>query len=271
MKTLNDHIILYDSECPLCDVYTAGFVKSGMLGKGGRQPFCDSTKVIDAFAVNRARACDEIAVVNLKTGNVQYGAEGLMNIIGNSFPLLKPLFNIRAFQFICRKLYAFVSYNRKVIIPRKNMDANGACVPSFNMFYRSIYLLFTWLITSYILVRYAAYLIPFIPPTNFYREFLICGGQLVFQAIIISIINKKKRFDYLGNMMTVSFAGGLLLIIGMMLAPLVNTSFFPVWFVIVVSLMFAEHIRRTKLLHLPWIMTFTWVLYRILVLALITA
>ena len=39
MKTLKKHVIIYDDECPLCDLYTGGFVKSVMLDERGRTPF----------------------------------------------------------------------------------------------------------------------------------------------------------------------------------------------------------------------------------------
>lgn len=36
MRTLKDHVILYDEECPMCKLYTSAFVKSGMLEETGR-------------------------------------------------------------------------------------------------------------------------------------------------------------------------------------------------------------------------------------------
>ena len=44
---------------------------------------------------------------------------------------------------------------------------------------------------------------------------------------------------------------------------------YPVYFMAVAGLMFLEHIRRTKLLHLGWLLTVSWVVYRIIVLLLI--
>jgi len=36
MKTLANHIILYDEECPMCFAYTKAFIKLDMLPKNGR-------------------------------------------------------------------------------------------------------------------------------------------------------------------------------------------------------------------------------------------
>jgi len=72
-------------------------------------------------------------------------------------------------------------------------------------------------------------------------------------------------------MMTISFAGSLLLLVGLVVSrffqfgPLVYTMYF----MAVAGLMLLEHIRRTKLLGLGWVLTITWVTYRIVLLLLI--
>jgi predicted DCC family thiol-disulfide oxidoreductase YuxK len=269
MKTLNDHVILYDNECPMCDLYTNAFVKTGMLDKGGRVAFTEATDIISKHKVSRIRACDEIALVNLRTGAVEYGVNSLMQILGNRFPWLTTLFANRIFVTLASKLYSFVSLNRKVIIPGKDIENINACRPTFNLAYRILYLAFTWLLTSFILAKYATVLQPLIPPTNFYREFLICGGQIVFQGLIIYFLNRKKMWEYLGNMMTISFAGGLLLSIALAFTGVLQSFAFAGIFAFVVALMFLEHLRRVRLLRLPWIMTVTWVIYRVMILSVL--
>jgi hypothetical protein len=267
MKTLHDHVILYDKECPMCNLYTGAFVTTGMLDKNGRVAFTEADSIMERYAVDRAKACDEIALVNTKTGCIRYGVESLLHILKNRFPFFERLFANGIFRFFIDKLYAFISFNRKVIVPGRDLENPNACRPAFNLKYRIAYLLFTWIITSFILANYAELLFPLIPATNFYREFLICGGQIVFQGIIISIIDRTKSFEYLGNMMTISFAASLLLTLTMLfnLTSLILVGIF----FFVVALMFLEHIRRTELLKLPWLMTFSWVVYRILILAML--
>lgn len=36
MKTLQNQTLLYDEDCPLCQVYTTGFIKAKMLDENGR-------------------------------------------------------------------------------------------------------------------------------------------------------------------------------------------------------------------------------------------
>ena len=133
------------------------------------------------------------------------------------------------------------------------------------------YLIFTWFVVGFILTRYALLLGFFVPVGNPYREYLICGGQILFQGIIIGFYAPAKRWDYLGNMMTISFAGALLLLPVLLLSriPQIVPLFYPAWFMLIAGLMLLEHIRRSKLLQLGWLMSITWIIYRIIVLIVI--
>lgn len=262
MKTLKDHIILFDAECPMCKVYTHAFTSTGMLDTDGRAPYQD-LKNFSCPTVDRSRAVNEIALVNTTTGEVSYGIDSLFKVIAHSFPILKPLFAFSPFKAIMRKLYAFISYNRKVIIPAPKTSA-GTLQPAFNLKYRLAYLIVATLTAAFILTRYAR-LLPY--PGNAYREYLICTGQLLFQGFIVTVIAPAKRWDYLGNMMTISLAGSLLLLPALALRP--NPAIATTWFALTALCMLLEHLRRTKLLGLGRTLTVTWIAYRLAVLLII--
>lgn len=268
MKTLNNHVILYDEECPMCEVYTKAFVKTGMLAVNGRESYQHTPAQICPL-VDQQRAANEIALVNTESGEVTYGIKSLFKIIGHAIPFFKPLFAFRPFIWLMTKIYAFISYNRKVIIPA--VTKPNAVQPSFKLNYRIAYLLFTWFLTAFMLTKYAYLLTDFVPLGGNYREYFICGGQIVFQGFLINIYKKEKLWDYLGHMMTISFAGSLMLIAGLVINQLFNLNpiFYILYFLMVAGLMFLEHIRRSKILKLGWLMSITWVLYRLIVLALI--
>jgi predicted DCC family thiol-disulfide oxidoreductase YuxK len=266
MKTLQDHTIIYDNECPMCDLYTRGFTKSGMLSESGRKPFSDAGQEL-LHKIDQRKACDEIALVNTRTGETTYGLDSLLKIIGNSFPVFTPLFRLESFRWLMKRIYSFVSYNRKVIIPGKKFEAENTCTPTFNIPHRIAYLVFTWLISSFILNTYSANLSGIVPASNFYREFLICGGQILFQAGVLFFLKRNRILHYLGNMMTISFAGSLLLLVGTLFNGLVTSPYFYLaWFMVVVGLMFLEHTRRVKILEIHWSASATWVIYRFIVL-----
>jgi hypothetical protein len=270
MKTLENHIILFDGECPMCKVYTQAFVKTGMLGVGGRAAYQNEMENI-CPVIDRQRAVNEIALVDLKNSEVTYGIKSLFKVIGNACPVFGPLFAFKPFTWLMSKVYAFISYNRRVIIPA-NKSGNGySYQPSFKLHYRIAYLLFTWFCTGYILTAYAHLLTGFVPLGNACREYFICGGQIVFQGMVISTFSREKFWNYLGNMMTISFGGSLLLLMMIVFSHWVKLPalIFPLYFMAVAGLMFLEHKRRTKLMDLGWTLTITWVLYRIVLLLFI--
>jgi len=269
MKTLNNHIILYDADCPMCKLYTGQFVKNGMLADDGRASYQEMPAEACPY-VDRQRAVNEIALVNTQTGEVEYGVKSLFKVIANSFPVFAPLFSFRPFVWLMSKAYGFISYNRRVIAPPA-ADSHGDVDPTFSLKHRIAYLLFTWTMVGFILTHYAHLLTGFVPIGNPYREYAICGGQILFQGIIVSLYAPKKRWDYLGNMMTISFAGALLLVPVILLSHVIHfwPIVYPAFFMLVAGLMFLEHIRRTKLMKLGWLLTISWVLYRMMLLLLI--
>src|SRR5215212_2803052 len=116
MKTLKNYTILYDEVCPMCNAYTNAFVKTGMLDKNGREPYQNMSCTYNT-KIDKARAVNEIALINRETGEVEYGVKSLFLIIGNAFPYLKPLFRFQLFEWSMDKVYKFISYNRRVIMP----------------------------------------------------------------------------------------------------------------------------------------------------------
>lgn len=270
MKTLKNHLILFDAECTMCRMYTQVFVESGMLDNNGRTAYQEFPAQACPM-LDRQRAVNEIALVNQETGEVTYGVESLFKVFAASFSVLKPLLLFRPFVWMMSKFYAFISFNRRVIIPAPVAADSFELQPTFKLKYRLAYLFFTWLLTAIVLSAYASLMPGILPEGNVYREYLICGGQIFFQGAIISIVHKSKHWDYLGNMMTISFAGALLLLPVLLIAQWLNLHpfFCAAWFIAIAGLMLLEHIRRSKLLELGLILTASWVLYRILVLLFI--
>lgn len=140
MKTLANHIILYDEECPMCLAYTKAFTELNMLPKNGRQPYQNIPENICPL-IDKQRAANEIALVDTETGEVTYGINSVFKILGNAMPIFKPLFNFAPFHWLMTKAYAFISYNRKVIIPAE-VKANSI-QPNFKIQYRIAYLICT--------------------------------------------------------------------------------------------------------------------------------
>lgn len=271
MTTLKNHSLLYDTNCPLCSAYTKGFIKAGMLDKHGRISYEDGLEKYAAY-VDADRSRHEIALINTVNGNVRYGIDSLVYIINAKFPFLKPLLNNGVLLFLLKKLYAFISYNRKVIAPSATY-LSQRCVPDFNITYRVLYILFSAAVTSTVLLYYSQRLNTLIPPSNLWREYAICFGQIAFQGGILLLLKTRKELllDYLGNMMTVSLIGSLLLMPLVMIHHFI--SFAPLaylaYFAGVVLFMFLQHQKRVVWLNAPHWLSYSWVIYRCLVLFII--
>jgi hypothetical protein len=103
--------------------------------------------------IDKDRARNEIALVNTDTKAVTYGIASIFILIGQSSPALQPLFKWKAFRAIMKKVYAFISYNRKVIAPGKQFEGYNQCTPDFNLTWRLIYIFLSWIVVSLILVH----------------------------------------------------------------------------------------------------------------------
>ncbi len=265
MKTLTNHTIIYDAQCPLCKVYTGYFVQTGMLEQDGRAPFNEHT--LNQFSnVDWNRAKTEIALVDRTNHTVHYGIDSLSTILGHRFPIINTIMGNQSIRWFIQKLYFFISYNRKVIATGKAFEEEHLCAPPMNYTYRWLYIAFAWLITSVVLTSYSALLHPIVPTTAFGREFLICGGQILFQGVIVFSIRPQRLIHYLGNMMTVSLMGALLLLPAMLIGLFYQSPiFFLLYFFIVVAWMFYEHGQRVKTLGIASLVSFTWILYRLLI------
>lgn len=270
MKTLENQTLLYDKDCPLCQAYTSGFIKTGMLDKQGKKPYSDLSEEEQTF-VDIKRAANEIALVDNKNKTVLYGIDSLLRVIGNSFPFIEKIGKSKLVNYLLKKMYSFVSYNRKVIIPNKEEKGTFLkCVPDFNYRYRLLYILFATTITVATLYNYSKH-IAILPEANITREILLALGQIVFQFLFIYKLDKQTKLNYVGNLMTVSLIGSLLL-----LPILIANSFIKIhemailsWFAFTVLIMFTEHFRRLKILNLSGYLSLTWVIYRAIALYII--
>lgn len=263
MKTLANQTLIYDEECPLCQAYTSAFVKTGMLDANGRAAYCTLADNKINF-IDAKRAANEIALVDHQNKTVTYGIDSLLTVIGNSFPVVRKIGNLKPVHLALRKLYAFISYNRKVIIPGKFNDGKTLqCAPDFNFHYRLSYLLVATVVTALVLNAYGAK-IDAVPNGGFWREALLAFGQIIFQTVFLWNKNRQTKMIYAGNLMTVSLMGALLLLPMLIVAAWVDLpqTIIIGWFGLTATIMFAEHWRRVKLLQLPALLCLTWILYR---------
>lgn len=263
--TLNNHTLLYDKDCPLCNLYTSTFINSKMLDKKGRKPYEDITSKERSY-IDVKRAANEIALVDNTTKKVFYGIDSLLKVIGNSFPFFEKAGNIQPIHYVLRKLYSFISYNRKVIIPsEKKEDTILSCIPDFNLKYRLLYILLTTVISAYTLFCFFD-LVVNLPRTNLKLTFILVLGQVVFQLLFLIKKDIKTSINYIGNLITVLLIGAIGLLQTIILNMIISLPKSITLIVLfgIVGLMFLEHKRRVNLLELPNNLKFTWGVYMLI-------
>ena len=192
-------------------------------------------------------------------------------MVGFSFPLIEKVTTIKPIHFVLKKLYSFVSYNRKVVIPGTVKEENKLqCTPDFNYKYRFLFIGFALTITTVVLFGYSSLILNF-PKSTVTRELSLAFGQIVFQVLFLLKLEKQTVINYAGNLMTVSLMGSLFLTRILLLSQFVQIPQMIIlgWFGVTVLIMFLEHFRRIKIIKLPFYLSFTWILYRIIALFLI--
>ncbi len=205
MKTLQNQTLLYDEDCPLCRVYTSGFISAGMLDENGKKPYNQLSEKEQIF-IDVKRASNEIALVDNVNNSVIYGIDSLLKVIGFSFPWMEKVANIPPIKLFLRKLYSFILYNRKVIIPSK-IKKNIAlqCIPDFSFKYRILFLIFATLLSGFLLYLFDTQL----------SILGIIGFQIalfIVQSLLLFRFSKQITLNYLGNYAVSVLCGALLLI-----------------------------------------------------------
>jgi hypothetical protein len=265
METLQNYKLLIDADCPMCRLYGNAFEAKGLIEKGTCSPY-QTIDLSIANLVDMNRAKNEIAFVNTLNNEVIYGLDAFNVILCNAYPILKPFSNLKALDWIGRKLYRFISTNRKVIVPAKVLGND--CTPTLNAKYRLIYIILIALFSSLVIYNYSTSINQMMGwESSIYRELMMCFGQIFWQSLLLYKILKNKRLDYLGNMMTVSLMGTLLLLplLFFNISPIIHL----VYFMMVVGIMLLEHLRRCKILEIGIIPTISWISYRLVFLLLI--
>lgn len=124
MKTLKNHTLIYDNECPMCNIYSKGFTACGMLDENGREAFSEMTLKSKSI-VDFNRAKNEIALVDHDKNEVVYGLDSLLLIIGSSFPLLERIARIQPLYWFFRSyILLFLIIENRLFHQKKTIQIN---------------------------------------------------------------------------------------------------------------------------------------------------
>jgi hypothetical protein len=138
-----------------------------------------------------------------------------------------------------------------------------------SLIWRVGYLVAAILLTAYTLSVYAVQLQQYLAIRySFFIELVMVCGQVLFQAVWLGRRAVTIKIQYTFHLLTVSLIGSGLLWLFVAVARWLTLPDYTalVYFLAVVAIMFAEHRRRVRVLDLPSYLSYTWILYRILIL-----
>ncbi len=253
--------IIYDSSCPMCQAYTKGFVKWGLLADKHRIPFCELQPEQANRYMDLQRSRHEIPLVDLGGGETLYGVDALTYLLSQPFPLVGKLMRIPVLSKTIRNLYNFISYNRRVITATSSENTGIDCAPDFRMGYRMAFIVFAILMSSWITWGFGQTVGYYFPAIQGVQMLLICGtGWFVQILAAILLLKGQLRIEYIGQLAVLMLMGTLVLLPGMLVSALIHSS--PLWALgsVAISslLMHTEHLRRLRYLHLSKTWLILW-------------
>jgi len=209
----NDKILVYDDACPLCVAYTSAFVKTGLLTAEGRQSFSDVSAEL-LHTINYQRSKNEIPLLDPVNNKVWYGIDALLEILGSQCPIIKTIGHIKPVNWFLKKLYSFISYNRKVIVAAKASPLKIDCSPSFNLFYRVLFMLVFLAANTLMIYPVHQHLLSKMPGYSLSagQLFLLHTAMVAINCILALFMPKQTAIEYLGQVNMLTLVTNLLLL-----------------------------------------------------------
>jgi len=210
---MSSKIIIYDDSCPLCAGYTGAFVKAGFIDAAGRKNFSTITPEL-LCRINTEKCIDEIPVLDTETGQVWYGIDALLEILGQKIPAVKKIGTVKPVKWLLQKIYKFISFNRKVIVAPRKRAGNFDCTPHFNIPYR---LLFIFVFLSFNTVMLFP-LHQFVISNSLFGSTGLLQLQtahaclVVINIVIALLLKKQAGLEYLGQINMLALLAILLML-----------------------------------------------------------
>lgn len=243
---MKNKILVYDDQCTLCTWYSGLFVRYGFLSKEGRKPF----STLEPFLLQKidfSRGRNEIPFLDTVTGRTIYGIDAMLEIFGSRLPWITRIGNLPMINWILKKCYKLISYNRKLIIAKKCGTGVIDCAPDLNYFYRGLFMLIFLAFNTWMLFPIHANLLTRLPYYNLSIMELQAAhlGLVVINILLTLRFKRTKTFEYLGQVNILALITVLLLTIPLLISFLQLPSWLISGYLIFTTIIvFKEYLRR---------------------------
>jgi predicted DCC family thiol-disulfide oxidoreductase YuxK len=209
----SNKVLIYDDDCPLCVAYTSAFVKTGLLTTEGRKSFTAVSPEL-LQSINWQRSVNEIPLVDTTTKQVWYGIDALLEILGQKCALIKTIGRVQPINWFLKKLYSFISYNRKVIVAVKTSPLKVDCTPSYNLFYRVMFMAVFLVVNTLLILPVHQHLLTQLPgySLSLSQLFGLHACMVVLNCMLALLLPKRTALEYLGQVNMLTLVTNLLLI-----------------------------------------------------------
>ncbi|AKD56808.1 thiol-disulfide oxidoreductase DCC family protein [Spirosoma radiotolerans] len=237
-------LIIYDESCPMCKLYTKGMVAadtSGCLTRLSSSQLTPET----INRIDRQRARHEIPLVDLDGGETLYGVDTWIYAFGKQNKQLKKLLSLNWIKSSLKTLYAFISYNRRIIITSAPGRWNLLDLqPDFRLGYRLAFIL-----TVFGLVGGLATIVHF-------PIWLPAALVLIISQLLVACLYLAQRHDdnFLQTVLDYTGHLGMSLFIGGFVSAIGFSMHWPALAQIGCALTMGQHFIRSYRLGLnPWL------------------
>ncbi len=240
----------------MCRLYTKGMVAADASGNLSRIGNNELTQKDLLTRLDSQRARHEIPLIDLDGGETLYGVDTWIYAISQRSKQIRSLLSMNWVKSILQKLYAFISYNRRIIITSAPGRWNLLDLqPDFQPSYRLAFIL---VVFGFVGVLFAIVHFPVWLPA----ALLLVVAQLVSVCLYLFSTHSDTLFqtmlDYAGHLGMSLLVGGIISAIGVTVG----------WSGLVLSgcaLIIGQHFIRTYRLGLsPWLSVCFTVLFFLL-------
>lgn len=262
MKSIENKLIIYDSNCKVCSSLKDVILKFTSVPEEKVKAYGDLNTNLSK-QIDPERFKNVMALIDTAGGNTLYGAEGVAYIFSSQYKVVdfllrfKPLF--RFFNF----LYKILSYNRYIIATPKSAFQCD-CFPDRIVKYRISYITIAVLVGIILTALFGISLKNFanISSTEAAIQMLLMAGTgWVVQIGLAIIALRDKALDYIGHLGSIMVVGLVILVPSMLFSSLTGilTPWVPAISVMIsTAYMLYLHINRARHLELSQRWTISW-------------
>jgi hypothetical protein len=265
MKSLNDKLIIYDSNCKVCSSLRDVVLRFTSIPEQKIKAYKDLSPDLNV-KVDPDKFKNVMALIDTSGGNTLYGGEGIAYIFSSQYKIINFLLSFKLIFRLFNFFYKTQAYNRYIIAtPKSNFRCD--CFPDRVVKYRISYIVFTLLISVFLTVMFGISLRNFFTGISLSEAagqmLLMAGTGWLIQILLAVLFIKQKALDYIGHLGSIMVVGLLILVPWMLLYATTGilNIYLPALSVLISSAyMLYLHIQRIKYLELSQTWTISWFL-----------